>query len=263
VSECPDGQMPGRLAIAVEGSRVHVVWSTSPRSIVCRTSADSGATWGDSIVLSESPGNNVTPRIATSGLRVYVAWLDSMGISGGNEEALLAVSSDGGASFATPVNLSNSAARSKAVAIAAAGDNVYAVWHEDVGGDEDVLFRASSNGGASFRGTVNLSKNTLDCQSPCIAAYGDNVHVAWTERPSVRIVLFRCSTNGGADFSSTIELTPPPRGHANTPSIVARGSSAYVVWNDRGPVFRKGTRPTTRPPSMMMRRAPVPRPETP
>ncbi len=263
VSETPAGQTSSSPAVAVVGPRVHVIWCKHSRSIVCRTSADEGATWGDSIVLSESAGNNASPRIAASGLRVCVGWPDSMGIEGGNEEALLAVSGDGGASFASPVNMSNSAARTRGVRVAAAGSNVYALWQEDVGGDEDILLRASTNGGASFRGAVNLSNNTEDCREPCIHAYGDNVHVAWLQRNGVRGIQFRSSPNKGSGFSGAVDITlNGTRGSASGARIVAHGSSVYAVWNDNGPVFRKGTKSTTRPPSTIMRRAPLPRPGT-
>lgn len=68
-------------------------------------------------------------------------------------------STDGGANFGSTENLSNNAGFSAAPAVAASGNNVYVVWHDDTPGNFEILYKKSTEGGANFGATVNLSNN--------------------------------------------------------------------------------------------------------
>jgi hypothetical protein len=69
------------------------------------------------------------------------------------------------------------------------------------------LYRRSTNGGASFGSTVNLSNSRL-VQFPAVAASGNNVYVVWyDDTPGNIDIFYRRSTNGGASFGSTANLS--------------------------------------------------------
>ena len=61
-----------------------------------------------------------------------------------------------------PVNISNNAGRSLWPAIAAQGDDVYAVWADDTAaaGKSEILFAKSSDGGETFGDTTILATMT-------------------------------------------------------------------------------------------------------
>ena len=115
------------------------------------------------------------PGVAASGNNVYVVW---KGSSQQSQDIWFRRSTDGGASFtggtsfSGTVNLSNSTGFSRLPAIAASGNNVYVVWQDDslVPGNFDILYRRSTNGGASFSGTVNLSNTARASTIPAVAA---------------------------------------------------------------------------------------------
>ncbi len=62
------------------------------------------------------------------------------------------------------------------------GDNVYVAWWTNETGNDEVLFRASTDGGTSFGDKINLS-NTTDADSTRaeIDSEADSVVVTWWE----------------------------------------------------------------------------------
>lgn len=84
-------------------------------------------------------------------------------------------------SFDPSINLSNTTGKSYGPAVAASENNVYVVWSDDTPGTTEILYRRSTDGGASFGGTVNLSNTTGHSYPAVLAAYGNNVYVVWID----------------------------------------------------------------------------------
>ena len=99
----------------------------------------------------------------------------------GGDEILYRRSTDGGATFGPTENLSNNAGSSETPAIAAADNSVYVVWRDSTPGNFEILYRRSTDGGATFGPTENLSNNAGSSTRPSIAAIGSNVNVAWED----------------------------------------------------------------------------------
>jgi hypothetical protein len=69
------------------------------------------------------------------------------------------------------------------VPIAISGDNIYVASSTNRTGNYEVMFRASTDGGAIFTDKINLSNSTdAESQDVQIAADNDNVIVTWWER---------------------------------------------------------------------------------
>jgi hypothetical protein len=92
------------------------------------------------------------------------------------------------------------------------GDNIYIAWWNGTAGEPevqtDVMFRASSDGGATFSDKINLS-NTTDADSwrVEIAGEGDTVVVSWWETNQTSdIPVARISTDAGETFGPMIML---------------------------------------------------------
>jgi hypothetical protein len=96
---------------------------------------------------------------------------------------------------------------------AISGDNIYITWWSNKTGNDEVLFRASTDGGATFSDKINLS-NTTEAEPALsesgltqIAAEGSNVVVAWWETNSTTgEPVARISTDNGASFGPTLNL---------------------------------------------------------
>src|ERR687892_2231263 len=104
----------------------------------------------------------------------------------------------------------NSLRTEKAPAVIS-GENVYVVWWTDKGTPNtngEVMFRASTDGGATFGNKTNLSNtDTVDSVDAEISAEGADVIVTWWERNQTsNTPVARLSTDGGQTFGPTLML---------------------------------------------------------
>ena len=153
------------------GDLVHVLWDDNTFGnndiLYKRDGADFDPT---TVNLSNNAGASISPTIAVSSNNVHVVWEDA---TPGNNDILYRRSTNGGATFGPIINLSNNAGISVFPAIAISGNNVHVVWQDDTPGNFDILYRRSTDGGASFtEPTKNLSSNAGGSGSPAIAASG-------------------------------------------------------------------------------------------
>jgi hypothetical protein len=94
--------------------------------------------------------------------------------------------------------------------VVVSGDNIYIAWwtNNTENGNEEVMFRASNDGGATFSNKTNLSNSTdADSWRVEIAGEGDNVIVSWWETNQTSdLPAARVSNDGGATFGPMIML---------------------------------------------------------
>jgi hypothetical protein len=98
--------------------------------------------------------------------------------------------------------------RSKAP-IATSEDNVYVAWWSNKTGNDEVMFKASTDGGKTFSDKMNLSNSPRsDSQDAEIAAAGNNVYVTWWERnQTMNEPVMRVSNDNGKTFGQEIMLS--------------------------------------------------------
>jgi hypothetical protein len=119
---------------------------------------------------------------------------------------LLPVSQSAEATPLDPIAISRSALAPAVVS----GDNIYIAWwtNNTENGNEEVMFRASNDGGATFTDKINLS-NTTDADSwrVEIAGEGDNVIVSWWETNQTSDTpVARISNDAGQTFGPLLRL---------------------------------------------------------
>jgi hypothetical protein len=100
--------------------------------------------------------------------------------------------------------------RSARVPAVVSGENVYLAWwtNKTANNLEEVMFRASTDGGATFGDKINLS-NTTDADSwkVEIAGEGPNVIVSWWEtNQTADTPVARISTDSGQTFGPILML---------------------------------------------------------
>ena len=98
--------------------------------------------------------------------------------------------------------------RAEEAPIATSGDNAYITWWSNKTGNEEVMFRASTDNGATFGDKINLSNTTAaDSDDAEIAASGDSVYVTWWERNETSDTpVARVSNDNGATFGPMLML---------------------------------------------------------
>lgn len=269
--------------VASHGSNVYVVWEENdPDSqdkkgqhqyenkrnydILIKKSVDGGVTFGKEINLSNNRGFSEHPQIAVSGDNIHIAWVDNSLTT--SKEILYRKSTDGGKTFSDVVKLSNSSSSSDSdnLEIAAAGNNVYAVWQDtasqiidyqdlrDAGlannnnkvssvtqRNSSVLLRASNDGGNTFKDSITLSNNALKSY-PKISAFENSAYVSWnigiTDGDNATNsgrnnaddgIFFAGSVDGGNTFNDPIRLNNEVNSIGES-QIASQGNNVYVVW---------------------------------
>jgi hypothetical protein len=98
----------------------------------------------------------------------------------------------------------------KRAPLAVTAENVYVAWQSNntSNKNEEIMFRASSDGGATFGDKINLSNTTnSDSWKVEIAGEGDNVVVSWWETNQTSdIPVARISTDAGQTFGPMLML---------------------------------------------------------
>ncbi len=97
----------------------------------------------------------------------------------------------------------------RAAPIATSGDNIYVAWWTNKTGNDEVMFRASTDAGKTFGDEINLS-NTTDADSTRVEidSDADSVVVTWWETNETSDVpVMRVSDDNGKTFGETIMLS--------------------------------------------------------
>lgn len=240
-----DGNFEFLSDIAASGDNVYVTWTdvTSDKSVILLAkSTDRGATYSDPVQISTSDNSRVA-KVAVSGNNVYAVWQDFGTITSSlTPDIFFAVSTNGGASFSTPVNLSNSPGTlSKNPSLAAFGNNVYVVWTDcDTDGTNcKILYSKSSNAGASFTTAAAVSAPAPESTLPDVKVSQDKVYVVYGQVHNVnggqkRDVVLLKSIDSGITFGSPVNLSGNLPGiDDNNPHIDVFGDVVAITWEDR------------------------------
>jgi len=188
--------------------------------------------------VSSNPGASYYPRVAVDSQgSINIVWLDQ---SPGYNAVFFSRSTDGGATFSTPQNLSNSPAGSSSAQIAVdSGGNINVVWVDNTPSNYQIFFSGSIDGGATFSTPKNISNDPRGADYPYMTVdSGDNINVAWVVSPRVvpSIIFFSRSSDGGVTFSPPIALsTKPSRGPLVAVDSAGNINVAWIEGNN-GPV---------------------------
>ncbi len=239
-------------SIARTGSNIYLVWQEGdPGEVIfMRTTPTPGVAPEN---LSVSPARpSSTPNVAVDGSDVYVTWAET-GVAV-QFDIFFRSSPDGGATFSSPLNLSNNGGTSRNPRVAAAGHVVYLVWEDDTDtpGVHDIFLRRSRDGGASWDPPLNALPINLSLfggittdksRAPAIAAVGSEVYVAWEDETTEDFspqVFFRRSLDQGASWDPPLDKPPQritcpdplrPGGYqAFSPGLAVAGSNVYLIW---------------------------------
>ena len=182
--------------------------------------------------VSSNPGTSYLSQIAVDSTgSINIVWLDN---TPGNYDIFFSRSSDGGATFSTPENLSNDPGDSENPQIVVdSSGNINVVWQDNTPGNWQILFTRSSDGGATFSTPKNISNDPRGAGNPYMAVdSGGNINVAWVSSPTVlpNIISFSRSSDGGATFSPPIALSTSPSGGPQV--AVDSAGNINVAWKD-------------------------------
>jgi hypothetical protein len=253
--------------IAAHGKEVYVVWREGDRGkteVFIRKSDDNGATFGPPIDVSNSSAEssfNPAVAVSTNG-EIAVAWSEtnssassssdnnSTEIDNGSSNVFYRASSDSGASFDTPINLSNNPPSSLVssvqpdIAMSPEGDPAV-VWSS---GDEDDRKVFYAKGAVdkkgidpdSFGPPISLNNNISGSSSfaPRIAvSEGGQVNVVWKDNgKSGRSDVFSVqSKDGETGFSNPMNISNDTAGSGDPDVSISGNGKVYAAWSGTSP----------------------------
>jgi hypothetical protein len=163
--------------------------------------------------------------VAGPGRQVQVIWFDDRA---GIAQVYSKRSLDGGITWGPDIQLSQAGVQSEQPALARSGLRVYAVWHAYRPGGPEVIFRRSSDGGATWGPRVSLGAGA----SPSLAASGPRVRVVWSDRREGEAEAYtRGSADAAATWDSEVRLSSVPH-ESWVATVELSGDRAYVGWVD-------------------------------
>jgi len=231
-------------AIAVDGSNIYVVWADDTPGnceIYFKKSVDGGTTWVTKRITNNA-GWSGDPVIAVDGPNIYMAWEDD---TSGNYEIYFKKSDDRGITWTTNRRLTYTTGYSYAPAIAVNGSNIYVVWEDSTPGNNEILFKKSTDEGTTWTTNTNLSNTAGGSYDPSVVVDGPYTYVVWDDNtPGNYEIYFKKSDDDGTTWTTSKRLTNNA-GNSFRPAIAVDGSNAYVVWEDNTLVnyeiyFKKG-----------------------
>jgi hypothetical protein len=189
------------------------------------------STWTANQRLTWTSGDSRYPAIAvdSSGI-LHVVWDDS---SPGNHEIFHKRSTNGGVTWSQNKRLTWTPANSTYPAIATDPfGRIHVVWHDYPGGDSEICYTRSTDGGTTWAAPKRLSWSSGDTDDPAVASdVSGNVHVVWTDStPGNWEIYYRKSADGGATWSAAKRITWTAGQSFNPAVAVDPSGSLHVVW---------------------------------
>jgi hypothetical protein len=212
--------------IELSGSNVYVVWqdtAAGAEEVFFTASYDDGSSFLASPTnISSNGAASRHPRVAASGMNVYVVWYD--GIPDVSTDTLIRISSNGGSTFDGIQNLSNTGA-SVFPEVGAAGSRVWVVWQGN-----GLILRSSANAGGVFDDPVTITSDFIAFDSAEVLVSGEEAYFTWVAGIGGEVFL-STTVQAGKPFGGNVNVSNNPA-FSGDPRIAVVCNHVYVAWFD-------------------------------
>jgi len=232
------GGFSPRIAMDSNGNLNLVYGDTTggARRVRFMRSTDQGETFSVPRTLSGDSNGAFEPEITmTPGDAINVAWEDA---GAGTSVILFSRSTDNGATFSTPKQVSRGSGSATEAHIAADGaGRLSVVWVQAVGSDKHAFYSRSTDNGQTFSEPLQLTTapGTL-ISKPLALAYQNNVYVAYQNEASNRMQVYLTkSEDAGVTFGDAVQVSNADnrcgRAHSAAMAVDSQGT-LHIVWID-------------------------------
>jgi len=166
---------------------------------------------------------------------IDVAWSYTTSVQN-SPDIFLVRSTNGGSTWATQVDISNSPGVSSQPDVAVGPDNkIHVVWKDTTSGANhpDIFYAVSDDSGTTWTNPESVSTATGSCSEPAIAVSDDGVvHVAWESSTSAGHTSISYSHKTGRVWSKPLDVGKCT-GQCSHPDIACGPKGAiYLCWAD-------------------------------
>jgi hypothetical protein len=214
ISRSPGNAFDPEIAVDPSNS-IHVVWEDDrdgTRAVLFAHSSDGGISFSTPAKISQGTGIAEEAHIAADASgRIHVSWVEEVE---GTRQAFYSRSTDSGATFSTPVNLSNRAnADIHKVFVTTFQDVVYVAYNNDFDRDRQAYILRSTDAGVSFGEPVQISdadRNKGRAHSVAMVVDSRGVlHAVWIDSSILgndEGLLHYSKSANGRNFSNAVRL---------------------------------------------------------
>ncbi len=227
-----DGSPDGGVQLVTDGTTITAVWARSDGGVgqvQSASSSDAGLSWSGPVTVSDAGLGVFNPQLVTDGTTITAVWFQL-----GEEFSRIqsASSSDAGASWSTPVTVSD-AAYVFDPQLVTDGDTITAMWvrwngGRVKGGDLRPQTASSTDAGASWSTPVNVLHGRVDQFERGLVTDGDTITAVFRrfEGDVVRIES-ASSTDDGASWSAPVTVFDED---AHSTQLVTDGTTITAMW---------------------------------
>lgn len=194
--------------ITVSGSLVNISWRdsrTGNDDIFHKRSTNAGTTWSADNPLTTNNLSQYNPVIASFGQIILIVWND---FRHGNGEIYYKRSTNGGANWGADTRLTSNDSVSIYPSLSMSGQVAHISWNDRRYGNDEILYRASPDGGLTWLPETRVSNDTALSGDSYATGIGPNSFVFWNDFRDGNVDLyFRKSTNLGNTWGPEIRLT--------------------------------------------------------
>lgn len=231
------------IAIGSNGT-IYLVWlertyisGVDKYDINTSRSIDNGITWSQPVVITDVYCESA-PKISISNLgTLAVVWRD--GGCSNKGEIYFSLSTDQGAQWSTPVNISNSIYAESTLpdVIFDYSANIFVAWKDDVSANAEIFFSKSSNNGATWTSPLNISNDAGFSRSPSLKVdLAGNINAVWMDQtPGNFEVYYSRSTDTGNTWSTPVNASNTSLDSQNPKLALNTAGYIFIVWIDKTP----------------------------
>ncbi len=178
--------------IAASGDTVVIAYedrdATWNYQIFVMTSVDGGQSWSSPINVSNTGGHARWCNLVLRNNALYVVWNDQTGPNYDDLDLFFSRSENFGASWTSPVNISNNQAYNARLNTTVLDNQIYVVASSKIDGlQTDIMLFRSEDLGDNWLSPINLSDNSGNSSRPdiwVVPNYEDNhrIYVVWTDK---------------------------------------------------------------------------------
>jgi hypothetical protein len=235
LSEVGQDAFDPQLAID-SNNNIVAIWQVSDGAnniIQSSTSTDQGANWSTPVNLSEVGQSAFNPQLAIdSNNNIVAIWTR---LDGANYIIQSSTSTDQGANWSTPVNVSEAGQNADLSRLAIdSNNNIVAIWQVLIGVNSRIQSSTSQDQGSSWSTPVNLSEAGQNAEAHQLAIDSNNNIVAiWSRFDGANyIIQSSTSQDQGSSWSTPFDISESGQ-TAETPQLAidSNNNNIVAIWS--------------------------------